>query len=76
MSIKSFDNLLELIKEEIKAYANAILCTSGHALTRVDKVPGVRQRYIRARFAICTANSHIVYQVFGSMEHLPVINTH
>jgi hypothetical protein len=52
MSIKSFDNLLELIKEEIKADANAIrycispelICTSRRALTRVDKVPGVTQR--------------------------------
>jgi hypothetical protein len=44
MSIKSFDNLLELIKEEIKADAKAILCISRHALTRVDKLPGVKQR--------------------------------
>jgi hypothetical protein len=54
MSIKSFDNLLELIKEEIKADATAIIycispeeeliCISRRALTRVDKVPGVTQR--------------------------------
>jgi hypothetical protein len=44
MSIKSFDNLLELIKEEIKADANAILCILRRALTRADKVPGVKQR--------------------------------
>jgi hypothetical protein len=44
MSIKSFDNLLELIKEEIKADATGILCISRRALTRVDKVPGVTQR--------------------------------
>jgi hypothetical protein len=46
MSIKSFDNLLELIKEEIKADANAILCTSisRRALTRVNKVPAVTLR--------------------------------
>jgi hypothetical protein len=52
MSIKSFDNLLELIKEEIKADANAILCTSisRRALTRVDKVPGVTQSWTRVTF--------------------------
>jgi hypothetical protein len=44
MSIKSFDNLLEFIMEEIKADANAILCITRRALTRVDKVPGVTQR--------------------------------
>jgi hypothetical protein len=44
MSIKSFDNLLELIKKKIKADANAILCISRRVLTRVDKVPGVTQR--------------------------------
>jgi hypothetical protein len=53
MSIKSFDNLLELIKEEITTDANAIrycispeetlICISRRALTRVDKVPGVTQ---------------------------------
>jgi hypothetical protein len=45
--IKSFGNLLELIKGEIKADANQILCTSRRALTRVDKVPGVTQRWTR-----------------------------
>jgi hypothetical protein len=44
MSIKSFDNLLELIKEENKSDANVILCNSRRALTSVDKVPGVAQR--------------------------------
>jgi hypothetical protein len=53
MSIKSFDNILELIKEEIKADTNAIRSTEQFnanlaylkaRVQRVDKVPGVTQR--------------------------------
>jgi hypothetical protein len=41
MSIKSFDNLLQLFKEEMKADANANLM---YLKARVNKVPGVTQR--------------------------------
>jgi hypothetical protein len=63
MSIKSFDNLLEPIKEEIKADANAILYISRRALTRVDAA--LNAHYIQARVAICTVNSHFVYPVYA-----------
>jgi hypothetical protein len=68
MSIKSFDNLLELIKEEIKAIATAILCISRRALTRVDKVPGVRLGpHERTKYARC--NAHTLWRTLLTTPH-------
>jgi hypothetical protein len=76
MSIKSFDNLLELIKEEIKADANAIRSTEQfnanliYLKARVNacrrgtwRYAALKARYIRASVVICTVNSHFVYPV-------------
>jgi hypothetical protein len=76
MSIKSLDNLLELIKEEIKADANAVRSTEQfNANLMCLKVrvnarrkgtwhyAALKARYIRTRVSICTVNSHFVYPV-------------